>query len=64
MATVVGFDPKVKAALSVTCQSCGAIIQYEKREIRERKYTCMGDPSGHEYVVCPHCNDDAKISSW
>lgn len=64
MAKVIGFDPRVQAHLSVTCGGCGAIVQYEKREIQERKYTCMGDPSGHAYVSCPNCNDEARIRSW
>lgn len=65
MAEIIGFDPTVQKKLQVTCRrGCGAIIQYTKPEVQTRTYTCMGDPSGHEYVVCPNCGEDARIRSW
>ena len=64
MAKVVGYDEQVIKQYRVTCRSCGAIIEYIKTEIKERTYTCMGDPSGHTYVECPACGEDARIRSW
>lgn len=68
MAKVVGFSKEVKKKLRVTCRDCGAIIEYIRSEVKVARYTCMGDPSGHEYVTCPNCPNggDARIpgTSW
>ncbi|MGB3042515.1 MAG: hypothetical protein WBB98_04955 [Xanthobacteraceae bacterium] len=64
MAVVIGFDPAKKKIVS--CSGGGAIIEYVSNEVKEARYTCMGDPSGHKYVTCPNCGGDARIpgTSW
>jgi hypothetical protein len=62
MVEIIGHDPSVLK--TVTCKNCGAMLRYKQTEVYERRYSCMGDPSGHEYVVCPGCGQDAVIRSW
>jgi hypothetical protein len=53
MVKIVGRDEaKVKR---VTCQSCAAVLEYTDMEIKESRYSCMGESSGHDYVECPNC---------
>lgn len=66
MANVVGFDEKYKKR--VTCKGsrgCGAIIEYDARDIREYNGTdYSGDSDGMEWVDCPNCKERAVIRSW
>lgn len=64
MAKVIGFDQSKQKR--VTCSGCSAIVEYVENEVKVARYSCMGDPSGHKYVPCPNCGDEARIpgTSW
>lgn len=65
MAKVHGYDRK-KIEKHVTCDQCAAIVSYLPLEVKQARYTCMGDPSGHDYVACPACRNEIRIpgTSW
>ena len=53
MVKIVGQD--TKKAKRVTCNSCGAILEYYEKDVKVAEYTCMGENSGCRYVDCPNC---------
>jgi hypothetical protein len=64
MVKIVGYDTRPNILKRVTCGNCGAILEYYQKDVKEARYSCMGDSSGHDYVPCPNCPDTwaAKIS--
>jgi len=64
--TVRVIEPKPDPSVvkRIVCSHCGVTLEYVPNDIKERKYTCMGDPSGHTYVECAQCGKDAVIRSW
>lgn len=67
MAKVVGFDEQAKQ--KVTCRlkgtGCGAIVEYDGRDVQRRSgVDYSGGSDGEEYVICPNCGGKAIIRSW
>lgn len=69
MAKVVGFDESAKN--KVTCRSrgsragCGAIIEYDARDVQTyHGRDISGGADGEEWVPCPNCGSKAVIRSW
>lgn len=54
--SIIGKDKK--RLKRVTCDRCLSILEYTDADVKQAKYTCMGDTSGHDYVPCPECGPD------
>lgn len=43
----------------IECENCGALLQYEPEDIRERK----GKVSWRRFIVCPQCEEEVITES-
>jgi RNase P subunit RPR2 len=60
MATVVGKDQS--ALKRVTCDHCASIVEYAKKEVREKTISDYGGGRDLvEYIKCPSCNADIFV---
>ena len=58
---VVGQDKPRK----ITCRDCGAILEYEKRDVERKTIQDYGGGSDEvEFIRCPQCKARVDIRSW
>ncbi len=63
MIKIVGQDNTVMKR--VTCQNCGAILEYTKSDVKEYHGTdYSGGPDGREWIDCPKCLKEIILRSW
>ena len=61
---VVETKPDPSVVKHIICKNCGAKLEYVPNDVKTKHYTCMGEPSGSEYVKCPNCGKDATVREW
>jgi len=61
---VIDIKPHPTVVKQIVCKHCGATLEYTPHDTKTKTYTCMGDPSGDEYVECPNCSKHAVIRAW
>jgi hypothetical protein len=69
MVTVVGWDESAKSRKTCkgtsTNPGCGAIVEYDKNDIKEYNGTdYSGGPDGQRWVDCPNCKKRLVLESW
>ena len=48
----------------ITCNNCGSIISYHKKEVRTSEIEIFGDWIGKEYIYCPVCGEEIVICAY
>lgn len=47
---------------TITCNFCGAVLQYDKKDIKETEHSVSPRESyAVKYVICPQCKDMMKF---
>lgn len=69
MVKVIGEDPEKKQRVTCTGTKtnpgCGAILEYDRNDIREYNGRDIGGgPDGRRWITCPRCGKDYNLESW
>jgi len=61
---VIKTEPDASVVKRIVCKHCGATLEYLPVDVKEKSWSCMTEPCGCTYVVCPQCSSDVTIRSW
>ncbi len=62
MAKTIGFK---NVNRKCNCKECGAIVQYESKDVEPHTVCSFGeDIETFYYVSCPECSQLIKVPSW
>lgn len=56
----VGQDESKK--LKATCENCGAMLEFYRRDVKSQSMHSMGEYDGERrFVVCPECRETVTV---
>lgn len=62
---VIDAAPDPKVVKRISCQNCGARLEYTPIDVKRRSGTdYSGGPDGAEWVDCPNCGKNVIIRAW
>jgi hypothetical protein len=64
MVRIVDIGPDPKVVKHCTCENCGAKLEYVKRDVKNRRYSCMGESDTLYYIECPNCNYELRVRGY
>ena len=48
---------KMGTKKQIECEACGALLRYEKEDVKEGDYWHQWTPYTNKYIICPQCNE-------
>jgi hypothetical protein len=62
---VISKKPAKSVAKRVTCEHCGARLEYVPNDVKEyHGKDISGGPDGYKWVDCANCNEEVVLTSW
>jgi RNase P subunit RPR2 len=58
---VIDPTPDPKVIKRVSCDNCGARLEYVPMDVKSRAVSCMGDTDTVSYIVCPQCQHNVTV---